>query len=517
MFNVGTIKFLEAALVPVQFNNSGSLGGSSGLTWDGSFLTTSSIKNSALTSGRVTYAGASGLLSDSANLTYNGTNLNISYADAAYNAGLTVTNTTNNIASQTKIYVLNSAGNYLSIGRNSVALGSQSTIFSTGNFPLDFYTDSTQRMTILGTGNVGIGTSSPSYPLDLGAGTAQTTFRINSLGSSGYGPYIRFDKASVQKNLIGSYSAIISGTSDDLAYWSATGAGHQWIVNNGGSASMNLDSSGNLGLGVTPSAWFSGLKALQFGTAGVLFSNSDRANLASNVYVDSGTVSKYIGDGYALRYAQETGQHVWSSAPSGLAGNTATLTSFMTLDASGNLLVGTTSSIGNGGVLQAKGSGPVLYLETNNSGGTQNVLDIANVSNSAYKPMRFWVNGYPTTEVGSITCTTSATAYNTSSDYRLKENIVPMTGALATVAQLKPVTYKWKSDGSDGQGFIAHELQAIVPDCVTGEKDAVDKDGKPIHQGVDTSFLVATLVSAIQEQQTLIESLTTRLTALESK
>ena len=93
----------------------------------------------------------------------------------------------------------------------------------------------------------------------------------------------------------------------------------------------------------------------------------------------------------------------------------------------------------------------------------------------------------------------TATAYNTTSDYRLKENIVPMTGALATVAQLKPVTYKWKTDGSDGQGFIAHELQAVVPDCVTGEKDAVDADGKPIYQGMDSSFLVATLVSAIQE------------------
>jgi hypothetical protein len=82
-----------------------------------------------------------------------------------------------------------------------------------------------------------------------------------------------------------------------------------------------------------------------------------------------------------------------------------------------------------------------------------------------------------------------------------------MVGALATVSQLKPVTYKWKSDGSDGQGFIAHELQAVVPDCVTGEKDAVDAEGNPVHQGIDTSFLVATLTAAIQEQQALIVQL----------
>jgi hypothetical protein len=103
------------------------------------------------------------------------------------------------------------------------------------------------------------------------------------------------------------------------------------------------------------------------------------------------------------------------------------------------------------------------------------------------------------TQVGSITVNTSATAYNTSSDYRLKDNIAPMTGALATVAALKPVTYKWKVDGADGQGFIAHELADVVPDCVTGEKDAVDADGKPVYQGIDVSFLVATLTAAIQE------------------
>jgi len=82
-----------------------------------------------------------------------------------------------------------------------------------------------------------------------------------------------------------------------------------------------------------------------------------------------------------------------------------------------------------------------------------------------------------------------------------------MTGALAKVALLKPVTYKWNCDGSDSQGFIAHELAEVVPDCVSGEKDAVDADGNPKYQGIDTSFLVATLTSAIQEQQALITQL----------
>jgi hypothetical protein len=90
-----------------------------------------------------------------------------------------------------------------------------------------------------------------------------------------------------------------------------------------------------------------------------------------------------------------------------------------------------------------------------------------------------------------------------------------MTGALAKVAQLKPVTYKWNIDDSQSQGFIAHELQEVVPECVTGEKDAVDAEGNPQYQGIDTSFLVATLTAAIQEQQAIITALTARVEALE--
>ena len=129
---------------------------------------------------------------------------------------------------------------------------------------------------------------------------------------------------------------------------------------------------------------------------------------------------------------------------------------------------------------------------------------------------------YNSGTVGTIVTGTSSTSYNTSSDYRLKENIVPMTGALAKVQQLKPCTYTWKLNGSASQGFIAHELQAIVPDCVTGEKDAVetytDDDGneqtriKP--QGVDTSFLVATLTAAIQELKAELDATKAEVQAL---
>jgi hypothetical protein len=145
---------------------------------------------------------------------------------------------------------------------------------------------------------------------------------------------------------------------------------------------------------------------------------------------------------------------------------------------------------------------------------------ILNRNTSTGQILEFKYNG---TAVGTVSVTGSATAYNTSSDYRLKENIAPIIGALTKVAQLKPVTYKWKVDGSDGEGFIAHELAEVFPQAVDGTKDAVDENGKPIHQGIDTSFLVATLTAAIQElkqindtQAETITALTARIVALET-
>ena len=114
------------------------------------------------------------------------------------------------------------------------------------------------------------------------------------------------------------------------------------------------------------------------------------------------------------------------------------------------------------------------------------------------------------TQTGNINSNGTTTIYATVSDYRLKENVQPMTGALAKVQALNPVTYTWKRTQTSGQGFIAHELQAVIPDAVTGVKDDVDDEGNPRHQGMDASHVVATLVAAVKE-------LTARVAALEGK
>ena len=164
------------------------------------------------------------------------------------------------------------------------------------------------------------------------------------------------------------------------------------------------------------------------------------------------------------------------------------------IDSSGNLLVGTTTTA----------SGVSIFPSFSSAGASG--IDVKHVSGSA-SGTYYETFQYNNSLIGYISQNgTTAVAYNTTSDYRLKENIAPMTGALAKVALLKPVTYKWNADGSDGEGFIAHELAEVVPQCVTGEKDAVDEEGNPKYQGIDTSFLVATLTSALQELNAKFEA-----------
>jgi len=137
------------------------------------------------------------------------------------------------------------------------------------------------------------------------------------------------------------------------------------------------------------------------------------------------------------------------------------------------------------------------------------------LANITYNPAVFYNNS--SALIGYIQCSTSGTTFGTSSDYRLKENITPMVDALNKVSQLKPCTYTWKADGSSGQGFIAHELQEVVPDCVIGEKDAVNEDGSIKPQAIDTSFLVATLTAAIQELNAKVETQAAQIAALQAK
>jgi len=127
--------------------------------------------------------------------------------------------------------------------------------------------------------------------------------------------------------------------------------------------------------------------------------------------------------------------------------------------------------------------------------------------------IRFYKNG---TQVGNVSVSGSTTAYNTSSDHRLKENVVYDWDATTRLKQLKPARFNFIANADTTvDGFLAHEAQAVVPEAVTGTHNEVDDDGVAVMQGIDQSKLVPLLVKAVQEQQALIDALTARIETLE--
>lgn len=215
----------------------------------------------------------------------------------------------------------------------------------------------------------------------------------------------------------------------------------------------------------------------------------------------------------AITTTGDTNTGIWFPAADTIA-FTEGGTESMRIDSSGNVLVGTTSSVRGTPKLQSVSAGDVSALFQCGNNSANNIVSWMNTTSGTRYHVAFG-DGSTYIERGVISTNGSTTTYSTTSDYRLKENIAPMIGALDIVNKLKPVTYTWKENGLNGQGFIAHELAEFIPDAVVGEKDAINEDGLIKPQSIDTSFLVATLTAAIKEQQTIINDLKARVTALE--
>jgi hypothetical protein len=318
---------------------------------------------SSFTSGGVVYASSSSALATGSALTFDGSQLNVSYADTAYNAGLRVTNTTNNSASQAKIYVVNDAGEYFSLGRNSTALGSQSALFSTGNYPLEFFTDSTLRMTLTGTSlytasgiNVGIGTSNPTEKLVVNG-------NVRLLG----GNYLQLFNSANSSN---------SGLATDatgLLQFSSTSV-TRWLNNTLSTEQMRLNASGNLGLG-TNNPISNGPS-----TSGLLHINTADVGGWAITHYTNGSTGSGAADGVifgnigvdAYIYNYEAGNIIIATAGAVVA----------TITSTGLAVTGTLSSTADAsinGVTVGKGGGSGLYNTRVGSGamsslttGTQN-------------------------------------------------------------------------------------------------------------------------------------------------
>jgi len=279
---------------------------------------------------------------------------------------------------------------------------------------------------------------------------------------------------------------IDDGSSVVIASTNAGGTGGNLPItfSLGGVERLRIDASGNVGIGTssptgrldvaTGNSFFTGLRL-------------NGSNITDTIYLATGEMGISTGSASAIKFNTNSAER-------------------MRITSGGDVFVGNTTgsfSTVNGALIGATGR----FLGT-----CTNDATIAGSRLGSDGNVAAWYRGV--TLVGQISVTASSCSFTNLSDYRVKENVTPLTNALSKVSKLKPCTYTFTLDGAAGEGFIAHELAEVVPQAVTGEKDAVDAEGKPVYQGIDTSFLVATLTAAIQEQQALITQLQADVAAL---
>ena len=294
----------------------------------------------------------------------------------------------------------------------------------------------------------------------------------------------------------------------------------------GGVEAARLDSAGNMGLGATPSAWYTGYTASQVGVNGSVWANRTTADtnivgVGSNQFLNAGATNRlYISNGFATRYEQSSGTHAWYNAASGTAGNAISFTQAMTLDASGNLLVGTTSATGRLTLAQDSASSAAAYINASSASYSGNVCDVrtGTAAGTGYTLISGTNSGGTAFQVlGNGNVRNTNNSYGAISDAKLKENVTEATPKLDKLNQVRIVNYNLIGEEQKQLGVIAQELEQLFPSMIdeTPDRDAEGNDLGTTTKGVKYSVFVPMLIKAIQEQQTLITALTTRITALE--
>jgi len=297
--------------------------------------------------------------------------------------------------------------------------------------------------------------------------------------------------------LLSTTAATVGGDADIGGALDVGGAfTSQGIDDNANATAITIDSSENVGIG------------------GIAASNSKLHVFDSTASVDDYTIHiesytpalifQDISGGPAIDFGIQVDGSAMMFRYGDASSGSQLASEAMRIDSSGNLLVGTTS------VLSGSVDGANICVNPINEGS----IRVSRNSGSNSNQITFWnTNG----KVGSITTVSTSTAYNTSSDHRLKENVVELTGATDRLKQLNPSRFNFIADADTTvDGFLAHEVQAIVPEAITGEKDAVDADGNPEYQGIDQSKLVPLLTAALQEALDEITDLKARVAALEA-
>jgi hypothetical protein len=394
-------------------------------------------------------------------------------------------------------------------------------IYSPAADTIAFVEGGVEAMRIDSSSRVGIGTTSPGSRLEVG-GEAAPRVGINSTGLGT--PGLLFQGAGT------TYGSIIENTqSGELAIKAGASGQNSYFITfgtNDGSEKARLDASGRLLVGTSTarvrffgannqSAQFQLEGNDSFTAAGAITRNSNDADAPSLIlskarsttytavqYVNGSTSDDKIG---RISFQGADGTNLIAAASIECFVDAAPGTN----DMPGRLVFSTT----NDGA-----SSPTERLRITSDGS----LRSSNVAGSNLVCINNGVSGVAliyfqttTTELGKIRINGAGVAYDTTSDYRLKENVEPITGAIDRVQALKPWRFNFISHPDvTVDGFIAHEAQAVVPECVTGTKDEVDADGKPVYQGIDQSKLVPLLTAALQEAIGRIETLEAEVAAL---
>lgn len=470
----------------------------------------------------VTFAGAVslGALTTSGNLTFTGTGNRIlgdfsnatianrvSFQNSVANGNTNIQTLPNGTSLVSGLLAFNNTDPTNAGFGGFQAVGSEvrltAGITGTGTYPyLAMYTGGSERLRIDTSGNVGIGTSSPTGKLDVKGGTySQLVVGANLYASVTVGRRPANDSyASLVFSAGGATDPKIEAQTTDLTFFSNNA--ERMRITTGGLVGI-LDSSPDSPLTVGTGAYG--------GTTGTVHIKHNGAySFGVGLFVettggtdDPSIVIKNVTGGYTYGIAVNDSGALAFRANTNPAGGYGS--DRMTIANNGVTLINQTSQVSTER-FGVTGDNIVCSLKGTNTGNVT-TLRIERYASDGDGITFF----YGATQKGYISVISTGTGYNTLSDYRLKDNIQPMTGALEKVALLKPRVYNWKGLNKAGQGFIAHELQEVVPECVTGNKDELDEEGNPKYQGIDTSFLVATLTAAIQELNAKVDALEAKL------
>ena len=355
------------------------------------------------------------------------------------------------------------------------------------------FSTTSEAIRIISSGNVGIGTSSPNFKLSFGPNIGNTFAVYESNGSNLYGIGMGGDGSG--------------------------GNPYRTKLFSNGSEAVSITSAGSVGIGT-------GAPVAKLAVVG---GTSNASDLATAYSLAAFNITPKSTSGYSLQFGSGPSDFPYiQMSAGGTSANSLLLNPYGGEVRINNTADATFAAQLNTQFTSAKNCG--LYLKVTDTSGGQSMIIFGNTTNDA---------------VGSISTSGSATAYNTSSDYRLKTDAQPMVGASARVQALKPVNFAWIVDGSRVDGFLAHEAQEIVPEAVVGTKDAMrdqeyevtaaveatyDEDGNeltaaveavmgtrsvPDYQGIDQSKLVPLLTAALQEALNKIDAMEIRLSALE--